>query len=43
MQESAGEAVSGRVDASLDTIFEHYDKRSERDRMNTRKKLLNDL
>ena len=43
MQDSAGEAVSGRVDASLDTIFEHYDKRSERDRMKTRKKLLNDL
>jgi site-specific recombinase XerD len=43
LQESAAEAVSGRVDASLDVIDEHYDKRTEREKMRTRRGLLKDL
>jgi len=43
LQNSAAEAVSGRVDASLDVIDEHYDKRSDRDKMRTRRDLLRDI
>ena len=35
------EVVSDRVDATLDVIDQHYDERSEREKMRTRKKLLN--